>query len=1033
MESNKFAGIFHDGPEMFQKLMKYSVKTILLISNPYNMFTLEEGGTLTSKIINEYSGLNLSSPPVITAVSSFKEAQGLLYKKEFDMVLIIPHLKDMDLLVAGREIKKIKPDLPVVILSPSVRAVSNIYREDISSCIDNIFIWAGNSDLLLALIKNAEDHLNVEEDTELANVSVVILLEDSPDYYSFFLPVIYREIVTQTEALLTKDLNDSLKLLKMRERPKILLAKNYEQALTFYDKFRANVLCVISDTRVPKKGIIDPSGGIALLSHIKKDRPSIPLLLMSSEPENQKKAHEIPCVFYNKNSVDFSHTLRFFFLNHLGFGDFVFCLPNGQQIDLAANLAQLKEKLPHIPDESVAYHADHDHFSRWLMARSEIDIALKFKSLKRSDFKDIEALKAFIIESIHDLRIQRHKGLVSRFKKKYYDPEIRAFAKIGSGSLGGKGRGLAFMSTLLSRNKQIHQENPEFNIIIPKTLVLSTDVFESFIEKNNLYCFAQNEFTVSEIVDNFLKAEFPRWLIKDLMVFLDRIRAPLAVRSSSQLEDAHFQPYAGLYKTYKIPNNHPDLFTRLSHLTNAIKLVYASTFYQDAKSFHRCISNKPFNDSMAVIVQVLAGAQYGDYYYPAISGVAQSNNYYPFSRMKAEDGIVHLALGLGKTVVNGEKNLRFSPKDPNILPQLSTIEDILKNTQTSFYALKTKNYPEGLNFRKHSNLEKLNLDDAQEDYPVKKLTSTYLPGENRIRDTWYAEGPKVLTFAHVLKYNDPPVAGLISDLLELGGSVFGGPVEIEFSVNLYEDRKRKPDFYVLQIRPMVAQEQQFEASITAEDIGAAFCYSSHALGNGVNETIQDIVYVKPDAFKHEKTVEMAGEVNEINAMLVREKRPYLLVGPGRWGASDRWLGIPVKWRNISGVGAIVELRNEKINADPSQGSHFFHNITSLGINYITIDEMHQQKKNKGPADFFDWEWIQSFAPFYETPFLCHVRLEKSMELKINGKTSQCVMIEKKDTEEKNPEEKDAEEKDPDEKDAEEKDTEEKILIEEQVW
>ncbi|MEA1967301.1 MAG: PEP/pyruvate-binding domain-containing protein, partial [Thermodesulfobacteriota bacterium] len=667
-------------------------------------------------------------------------------------------------------------------------------------------------------------------------------------------------------------------------------------------------------------------------------------------------------------------------------------MPNGQQIDLAANLLQLEAKLPHIPDASIAFHADRDHFSRWLMARSEIDIALKFRSLKRSDFKDIEELRNFIISSIHELRIQRQKGLVSRFERNYFDSDIREFVKIGDGSLGGKARGLAFMSTLLSQNSKIHQNNSEINIKIPKTLVLCTDIFESFVAENNLQFFSKPGFKVEEIVETFLRAELPEWLLKKIKVFLAQIRSPLAVRSSSQLEDAHFQPYAGLYKTYKIPNNHPDLLTRLFDLTNAVKLVYASTFYEDAKAFHKSIASQPFNDSMAVIIQVVAGEQYGDYYYPAISGVAQSYNFYPFSHMKAEDGLVNFALGLGKTVVEGEKTLRFSPKYPNILPQLSNIEDILKNTQNSFYALKTKNYQDGLNFRKHSNLEKIDLHDANEEFPVQKLTSTYLAGEDRIRDTWYAPGPKILTFAQILKYNDPPVPKLISDLLELGSKVFGTPVEIEFSVNLYPGKNRKPDFFVLQIRPMVAYEKRFKVEITAADIEKAFCYSSNALGNGINEEIEDIVYVKPDEFRCEATVQMTREINKINIGLVNNKRSYMLVGPGRWGASDKWLGIPVKWRNISGVGAIVELRNEKINADSSQGSHFFHNITSLGISYITVNEKKQKGVVKKIRDFFDWEWIDSLEAVSETQFLRHVRLTKPMLLKMNGKKSQCVML-----------------------------------------
>jgi hypothetical protein len=990
-KNKKLVGKHHARSDIYRDIMTYEIKEILLISSPYNIFNMEEDGSLASKIINEYSGLNLRYPPVITGASSARESLDLLAEKQFDLVLIVPHLKETDVFFLGREIKVVQPGLRVILLAPSIRALPGEYDSQCINGIDSIFIWSGSSDLLITLIKNAEDHINVDNDTRLADVRVVILVEDCPEFYSFMLPIIYREIVTQTQALLETDLNDSMKFLTMRARPKLLLAKNYEQAQALYERYKDFLLCVISDTRFPRKNSLDLEAGIKLFSSIRRENRRIPLLLMSSERENSKKADGIPALFLDKNHPNLVHVTRMFFLNHLGFGNFVFCMPNGRNIDIATTLMQLESKLPTIPDESLIYHADRDHFSSWLMARSEIDLALKFKACKSDDFRSPDELRNFIITNIHELRKLKHRGVVSTFNENYFDSDVKEFVKIGQGSLGGKGRGLAFMSGLLAQAGDLHKKHPKFRIQIPKTLVLCTDVFEAFITQNNLENFERQKHPVEEVVDVFLRAELPSWLIRQLKEFLSQLKVPLAVRSSSQLEDAHLQPYAGLYKTYKIPNNHPDLSMRLSHLSSAIKLVFASTYYDDAKAFHRSISSQPFHDSMAVIVQVLAGRQHGDYFYPSLSGVAQSIDYYPFSRMKSEDGIAHIALGLGKTVVDGEKCLRFSPANPQILPQFSLVDDILKNAQTTFYALKTKDYSDELNFGRYSNLEKRNLDEALEDYPVQVLSSTYVPEENRIRDTWSAVGPKLLTFASVLKYDSPPLAPLLSDLLDLGGKEFGGPVEIEFSVNLFPGQQQPSDFHFLQIRSMAGQDKQQTTSISQQDINSALCYSSAALGNGVIEDITDIVYVMPQAFSVAATLEIAEEISQINAGMVEADRRYLLIGPGRWGGSDRWLGIPVKWHDISGTGAVIELRNKQLNADPSQGSHFFHNITSLGIPYITVNELTRGSQKSNP-DFIDWTWLDKCESVCETRYLRHVRLSTPMLIKVDGKKSRCVII-----------------------------------------
>jgi CheY-like chemotaxis protein len=986
IEKDKYVCEFHADSEVFRELMAYQIKEILLISSLYNMYNMEEGENLTSKIVNEYSGMNLCHPPSVSGVSSVKDALALLDKKEFDMVLIVPHLEEMDAVSLGEKIKKIRKDLPVIIISPSIREISALPGNGLWNSIDNVYIWSGNSDLFLALIKNAEDHLNVDRDTKRGNARVLILVEDSPDYYSFFLPIIYKEIVNQTQAILKTSLNDNLKLLTMQARPKILLAKNFEEAMAYYERYRSYLLCVISDTRFPRNGKTDPEAGIALLSKIKNENRNVPLLLMSSEFKNKKKSEIIPAFFMDKNSSTLPRDIHTFFQTHLGFGDFVFCLPDKKEIDRAANLLQLDATLPKIPKESIAYHADRDHFSNWLMARFEIDLALKFRKVKSTDFNCIDELRQFIISNINQLRRKRQKGIVSNFDRHHFDPNVREFVKIGQGSLGGKGRGLAFISRLLSQSFELEKNHSSIQVRIPKTMVLCTDIFDAFVVDNDLQPLSDLGVSDETVRNGFLNAQLPEWLTNDLEAYLTQVNYPLAIRSSNHMEDASFSPSAGLYKTYKIPNNQEPLSVRLAHLTRAIKLVYASIYYEDAKFFYLNGSNQPFNNSMAVIVQEIAGNRYGDYFYPAISGVAQSYNYYPFSRMKPEDGVVHFALGLGKTIVAGEKSLRFSPKDPKIIPEFSTVEAMLQNAQHSFYALKMNR---DLSYDQDLNLEKRNVDDAKNEFPVKALASTYILEENRIRDTWHP-GPKVLTFAQVLKYNMPPISGLLTDLLDFGTKSFGGPVEIEFSVNLYPDKDRKSDFFFLQIRPMAMDDNPFKIEITPREISQGFCYSSHALGNGINERMADIIYVKPADFRPEATAQMADEINRLNAQLIQEKRPYLLVGPGRWGSQDRCLGIPVKWRNISGAGAIIEIRNESMNAEPSQGSHFFHNITSQGVHYITVNEIFTEP-SAIQKDYFDWKWIESLPVVSETTFFRHVQLENRFSMKINGRNSQCVM------------------------------------------
>ena len=973
--------------KIFHELMAKKVTEILLVSSPYDAFIMEEEGRLAERIIHEYRGLNLSRPPKLTWVSTAQEALNTLSDKEFDLVLTMPRLDDMDAFSLGRKIKKICPKLPIFLLAHNTNRLLLESKYSDPSSIDKMYVWYGNSDLLLALIKNTEDRMNVAYDTQRAKVRVIILVEDSPIYYSSFLPILYKEIVIQTQAVMEESLNDEHRILRMRARPKILLAENYEDAENLYRQFKPYLLSVFSDIRFPRNGKMDNHAGFALLSMIKKEIPDIPLLNLSSEEANRKKAEKIPAFFLNKNSPTLHSEIRSFFMDRLGFGDFIFRLSNGREIARASNLRAMEKILPSIPDESIFFHASSNHFSSWLMARSEILLASKLKPLKTSDFANIKELKAHLFTSIHERRKGRQKGIITDFVSGDFDPDAD-FIKIGKGSLGGKARGLAFMSTQLKENSHIYEKYKDITISVPKTLVISTEAFDSFIGENNLKDIPTSDFSDNQISEFFLQSSLPDWLLSNLKLFIDHTNYPLAIRSSSLLEDAQFQPFAGIYKTYMLPNQDPDPAQRLLQLVTAIKLVYASTYLEIPRAYARSTLHRTEDEKMAVIIQQLSGTRYGDYFYPALSGVAQSYNFYPISHMKPEEGIAHIALGLGKTVVEGEISLRFSPKYPQFLPQFSAIDDILKNSQRFFYALKMVDSAQHFESQRKATddntLTKLEIDDAYDHAPVVNLSSTYIPEENRIRDTGNASGYPVLTFASILKYDLFPLPQILTDILNIGRKGMGSPVEIEFSVNLDFNKKKKPEISLLQIRPMAISMHNRDVEITKKDINRAFCFSTMALGNGMFNDITDIVYVRPDAFNPARTVEIANEIGKMNQQMSQQNKKYLLIGPGRWGSADRWLGIPVTWNNISGIGAVVETTSDNLKADPSQGSHFFHNITSLGISYLTIRE--------NSEDFLDLKWLKSIPPESETDFLRHVKLDRPITLKIDGKNSRAVLI-----------------------------------------
>jgi len=977
------AGEFSTDFRIYHELMACKVRQILLVSSPYDAFILEEDGSLASRIINEYSGLNLSRPPRVTRIAEASRALEVIARKTVDIVLTTPHLDGMDAFSFGLEVKKIKPDLPVILLAHSPRGIYPAPENRDTRGIDKTYIWSGNSDLLLALVKNAEDRLNVAFDTRRAKVRVLLLVEDSPLYQSWFLPLIYKEVVRQTQAVLGEGLNEEHRLLKMRARPKILLAESYDEARELYQAYKEYLFGIISDTRIPENGCLQADAGFRFLKQVREEIDDLPLLLLSSEPHNKSRAAQISADFLDKNSPGLLKELRDFFLDRLGFGDFVFQMPDGRELSRAASLRELQAKLDRIPDESILYHADRNHFSNWIMGRSEIALASRFRRVTTADFDSVDAIRHYLAAGIQTMRRLRQKGVVAQFKKETFDTGVMDFVKIGSGSIGGKARGLAFMAALLQQSDIINRDYQGVEIRIPKTLVITTNSFEDFVDRNGLRHLATEKATDDEVTRQFLQARLMPWLTDDLRAFLTQVDYPLSVRSSSLLEDAQFQPYAGLYETYMIPNNRGSVERRLNQLVTAIKRVYASTYYEGPRAFGRNAPGKPQEEAMAVIIQELAGEAHGDWFYPTLSGVAQSHNFYPVSRMKAEDGIAHIAMGLGRTVVEGERTLRFCPAYPDILPQFSTVDDILKNAQRFFYALRIQDYPDDLSFQVNSNLEKRDIDDAANEPPVKLLAGTYIANEHRIRETTTIKGPRVLTFARLLQHDDLPLAAILQDLLALGKKGMGCPVEIEFSVKVGAGETGRREFCFLQMRPMAGGVESLSIDIHPADREGAVCRSGQALGNGRYRHIRDILYVDPAAFDPAKTIQIAAEIGTYNAPLVSEARPYLLIGPGRWGSADRWLGIPVRWQDISGVGAMIEIRNQQLNADPSQGSHFFQNITSLGIPYISVNETRK--------DYIDWDRLQALPAVAEGVFVKHIRLEAALTLLIDGRSGECVI------------------------------------------
>ncbi|KYK23492.1 hypothetical protein AYK21_06515 [Thermoplasmatales archaeon SG8-52-2] len=991
---------FEPAFQTFHNLMPFKVREILLVSSLYDAFIVEEEGLISEMVIWEYRHLLLSSPPRVTHVTSGEEALSKVETRKYDLVITMSKNIGMDPYEFGRKIKSTCPNLPVIILATDA-ADLHFCQENINQKgIDNAFFWYGDTSLFLAIIKSIEDKINATYDTTNGNVQIILVIEDSIRDYSMLLPVIYNEIVNQTQRSISEDLNEMQRLLRRRARPKILIANNYEDGINLYEKFKNNILGVISDVKMPRKGKLDPEAGHDFISHVKKSNPYVPTMLQSTDSENREKAEEIGTFFIHKNSPTLIQDFNHFLLKHLGFGDFVFYLPKKEhkknesdkkhhieleEITRASNLKEFENALQKIPLESIRYHTDRNHLSNWLMARCEFKLALKLRPQKVSDFKTLDEMRKYLVNVFNESRKERQLGVMSDFTKQKFEFEA-SYTKIGSESLGGKGRGIAFIRTLLARYN-FKQKYPNVKITVPSSVAISTDEFDKFISENKLQKFKKNKLNLSnaKIAEEFLEGKLSEDLQKKLLIILKNMKKPLVVRSSSLLEDSQNYPFAGMYSTYMLPNNDKDDKIRLEQLCQGVKLVYASVFYNDARAYIESTSAKIEEEKMAVIIQELIGDEYNGRFYPTFSGVAQSYNYYPISHQKREDGIVSLAIGLGYSVVGGEQVIRFSPKHPDIITEFSNIDSIIKNSQKELYVLNLNNFNPHLSENEETMLEKINISDIIGDGTLDHVVSTLDKNDGMMRDGYSEDGPLFVTFAGVLKYDVFPLASILSDILETGQKSMGCPVEIEFAVNLDSKNEKPPVFALIQIRPIIISQEASQIKWNEKDFSEEqiLIKSNKALGNGVISEVKDIIYVVPETFDSSKTVEIAKEIGDFNIKQI--DIPYLLIGPGRWGTKDRWLGIPVNWKEISNVKVMVETAFEDYNIKPSQGTHFFQNIVSRGVGYINIS---LNKKDS----FLDWEWLSAQKASQHSKYIRHLKLNKPLLIKLDGRNGRAIVL-----------------------------------------
>lgn len=969
----------------FANLMTRRVFNVLLIANPYDAFMLEDDGRIDEKIFNEYMSLSLRYPPRFSQVSTEEEALAQLESMPFDLVICMPSTSDNDAFDIGRQIKEKYEHIPIVVLTPfSYGITKRISNEDLSA-FEYVFCWLGNTDLLVSIIKLVEDKMNLEHDVSEVGVQMILLVEDGIRFYSSILPNLYKFVLQQSQAFATEALNAHQRMLRMRGRPKIVLARTYNEAFEIYNTYKNNILGVITDVRFPReeRGEKDGLAGIKLCAEIRKYDPFVPLIIQSSESENVRYAAKYGASFIDKNSKKMDVDLRVAVSDNFGFGDFVFRNPNtGEEIARVRNLKELQNIIFAIPAESFLYHISRNHVSRWFYSRAMFPVAEFLKPITWNSLQDLDAHRRIIFEAIVKYRKMKNQGVVAIFERDRFD-RYSNFARIGEGSLGGKGRGLAFIDNMVKRHSEFNAFD-NATVAIPKTVVLCTDVFDEFMDANNLYQVALSEADDDTILKYFLKAKLPDYLVEDFFTFFDVVKSPIAIRSSSLLEDSHYQPFAGIYNTYMIPYL-DDKYEMLRMLSDAIKGVYASVYFHDSKAYMQATSNVIDQEKMAVILQEVVGAAYGDHYYPSMSGVARSLNYYPIGDERPEEGIVNLALGLGKHIVDGGMSLRFSPYHPNKVLQTSEVRLALKETQTSFCALDLKNIGENFSIDDGFNLLRLPVKEAEKEGSLRYIASTYDIHDQVIRDGLYPGGRKLITFANILQHDVFPLARILQLVLSYSDQEMRRPVEIEFAATLSREQDKSGTFYLLQVRPIVDSTQVLEEDLMRIPDSELLLRSTNSLGHGVMDEIYDVVYVKTEGYQASNNKQIALEIEKVNQRFLDEGKNYVLIGPGRWGSSDSWLGIPVKWPHISAARVIVEAGLTNYRVDPSQGTHFFQNLTSFGVGYFTVNSYIKD-------GWYNQEVLNDRPAVEETEFLKCVHFEKPLMVKMDGKKKVGVVM-----------------------------------------
>ncbi|WP_297061101.1 PEP/pyruvate-binding domain-containing protein [uncultured Duncaniella sp.] len=974
----------------FQDLMQRRIFNVLLIASTYDAFMMEEDGRVEEQLYFEYISLNLSSPPRVTRVSNSAEALELMATKSFDLVIMMPGNDISETFTGARRIKDLHPEQPIIVLTPFSKEVSRRLSNEDFSGIDYVFSWLGNVDLLLAIIKLLEDKLNADNDINNVGVQLILIVEDSVRFYSSVLPIVYKFILTQSRLFSTEALNEHERMLRMRGRPKVMLARDYEEALELYDKYSEHILGVISDVSFKRQGVKDQKAGIRLARELRSRDPYLPLIIESSEPENVHDVRAMGCTFIDKNSKKFPVDLGKAIINEFGFGDFVVRNPEtGEEICRIHNLKELQKSIFDIPAEALYWHASFNDISRWLYSRAMFPIAEVIKQHRFSDISDAPRVRQLFFDLIVKYRKMKNRGVVAIFRQDRFD-HYSNFARIGQGSLGGKGRGLAFIDSIIKKNT-VCDNFDGITISIPRTVVLCTDIFDEFMESNQLYPIALSDMPDEEILRHFLRATLPARIREDLKALLQVVDTPIAVRSSSLLEDSHYQPFAGIYSTYMVPKS-PDQDRMLDMLTDAIKGVYASVFYADSKAYMTATSNVIDQEKMAVILQEVVGKDFDGYYFPSFSGVGRSLNYYPLGDERPEDGVAEIAVGLGKYIVDGGVGLRFSPRHPESVLQTSELSLALRDTQTRMYALDMMGDKGELKVEDGYNVAKLRVQDVADRGALTYMVSTYDFRDNVLRDNDKGEGRKVVTFNNVLKHGVFPLAGALDFMLMKGQQEMQRPVEIEFAGMIEPGKNSKGRLYWLQIRPIVDRKESVDEAVMSTPDDRLLLKSSTALGHGTIEGVKTVVYVRPEKFSSSNNSLIAREMEKINRGFLERDEKYLLIGPGRWGSSDSALGIPVKWPAISAARLIVESALPDYRIEPSQGTHFFQNLTSFGVAYFTVDTARKCDADAEVTDLYDVAFLDAMPAVYESEFMRIVTFDEPLVIGVNGLKGTGVVV-----------------------------------------